>query len=338
MIKKNKIFIIAEIGVNHNGLISNAIKLIDYAVEANCDAVKFQTFNPENLLKKNTKLADYQKRNSQFLNMFDLIKRYTFTNDQFYNLKKYCEKKNIIFMSTPFDSTSAIFLDKIGMKIFKISSTDNQNFLLLDLVKSFKKKIILSTGMLENRQLEKTLKYINIKKQLLKILHCISDYPTRLENSQLGNIKNLLKYGYDVGFSDHTEGHIGSCIAVSLGAKIIEKHITLDKNMKGPDHKSSLNVSELKQFVTNINSSFLSKNTKIRKLTIDEKKLLQTAKKSLYYFSCLPKNHVLTKEDLIPLRPLNKGICPSKINSIIGKKLNKNVKRGKKILYDDFKK
>ena len=336
MINKNKIFVIAEIGVNHNGNFNNAIKLINHAVAANCDAVKFQTFNVEKLLKKNTKLAEYQKANSKFNNMYDLIKSYTFSYEQFYKIKKYCDKKDITFMSTPFDSDSAIFLNKIGMKIFKISSTDNQNFLLLDLIKSFKKRIILSTGMLLNNQLENTLKYLSIKKGFLNILHCISDYPTRIEHSQLGNIKNLLKYGYDVGFSDHTEGHICSCIAVSMGASIIEKHITLDKSMKGPDHSSSLLSSELSQFVYNLNGSAISANTKKRILTNNEKKLMQTAKRSLYYSSNLKKNHILKKENIIPLRPFNNGICPSKFKLILGKKLRRDVKDGKKLSINDF--
>ena len=336
MINKNKIFVIAEIGVNHNGNFNNAIKLINHAVAANCDAVKFQTFNVEKLIKKNTKLAEYQKANSKFNNMYDLIKSYTFSYEQFYKIKKYCDKKDITFMSTPFDSDSAIFLNKIGMKIFKISSTDNQNFLLLDLIKSFKKRIILSTGMLLNNQLENTLKYLSIKKGFLNILHCISDYPTRIEHSQLGNIKNLLKYGYDVGFSDHTEGHICSCIAVSMGASIIEKHITLDKSMKGPDHSSSLLSSELSQFVYNLNGSAISANTKKRILTNNEKKLMQTAKRSLYYSSNLKKNHILKKENIIPLRPFNNGICPSKFKLILGKKLRRDVKDGKKLSINDF--
>jgi N,N'-diacetyllegionaminate synthase len=336
MINKNKIFIIAEIGVNHNGNFNNAIKLINHAVDANCNAVKFQTFNPDKLLKKNTELAEYQKMNSKFKNMYDLIKRYTFSYEQFYKIKKYCDKKKIIFMSTPFDNDSAIFLNKIGMKIFKTSSTDNQNFLLLDLIKSFKKKIILSTGMLLNNQLENTLNYLSIKKSMLNILHCISDYPTKIEDSQLGNIKNLMKYGYDVGFSDHTEGHICSCIAVSMGASIIEKHITLDKSMKGPDHSSSLLSSELSQFVYNLNGTSISKNTKKRILTYNEKKLLQTAKKSLYYSSNLQKNHILKKENIIPLRPFNNGICPSKFKLVLGKKLIRDVENGKKLSVNDF--
>ena len=335
--KKNKVFIIAEIGVNHNGSLNNALKLIDFAVKAGCDAVKFQTFHIEKLLKRNTKLADYQKTNSNFLNMYDLIKSYIFSKEQFVKIKKYCEKNKIIFMSTPFDPLSAIFLNKIGMKIFKISSTDNQNFPLLELVKSFKKKIILSTGMLKNEELEKTLKFLKMKKKNLSLLHCISDYPTNFENSQLGNINYLKKYGYEVGFSDHTEGHIPSCVAVSLGAKIIEKHITLDKKMEGPDHKSSLPCAELKQFVENLNNTFISINIKKRELTKNEKKLLQTAKKSLYFSSNLEKNHTIRKKDLIPLRPFNNGICPSKVSKVLGKRLRKSIKNGDKIYFKDLK-
>lgn len=322
---KNNLFVIAEIGVNHNGNIQNAIKLIDKAVEARCNAVKFQTFNPDKLLKKNTKLAKYQSQNTKFSNMYEMIKKYTLSYNQFYNLKEYCDKKKIEFMSTPFDNESALFLNKLNMKYFKISSSDNQNYLLLGLIKKFRKKIFLSTGMLLGRELEQTLKFLSLNKKYLNLLHCISDYPTKIEDSQLGNIINLKKYGYEVGFSDHTMGDICSNVAISLGANIIEKHITLNKNMEGPDHKSSLETKELNNFVKNLNKIFLSSRTKVRKLTTGESNLKKNAKKSLYYNKSLKKNHNLNIDDLIALRPLSNGICSSKFKDILNKKLKIQV-------------
>ena len=324
---QKKLFIIAEIGVNHNGNIQNAIKLIDKASEAKCNAVKFQTFNANKLLKKNTKLASYQSKNTKFPNMYDMIKKYSLTHDQFYNLKKYCDTKKIEFMSTPFDNDSALFLNKLKMRYFKISSSDNQNFLLLQLIKKFKKKIILSTGMLLNKELEETLNFLSLNKKYLSILHCISDYPTEIYDSQLGNINNLKRYGYDVGFSDHTIGQICSNVAISLGATIIEKHITLSNNMEGPDHKSSLEIKDLKNFVETLNSTFKSTNIKIRNLTKGESTLKKIAKKSLYYNKMLKKNHKLKLDDLIAIRPLSNGICPSKFKKILNKKINKQVKK-----------
>lgn len=335
---EKKLFIIAEIGVNHNGNIQNAIKLIDKASEAKCNAVKFQTFNAKKLLKKNTKLANYQSKNTKFTNMYDMIKKYSLSNEQFYNLKKYCSKKKIEFMSTPFDNDSAIFLNKLNMKYFKISSSDNQNYLLLQLIKQFKKKIFLSTGMLLNRELEKTLNFLSLKKKYLSILHCISDYPTKVSDSQLGNINNLKKYGYDVGFSDHTIGHISPNVAISLGATIIEKHVTLNNNMEGPDHKSSLEIKNLKNFVKTLNSTFQSTNIKERHLTKGESALKKIAKKSLYYNKTLIKNHKLKLNDIIALRPLSGGICPSKFKFILNKRINKQVKKFQIINMNHLKK
>ena len=336
-IKIDKLFIIAEIGVNHNGNIQNAIRLIDKAVEAKCNAVKFQTFNPSKLLKKNTRLASYQSKNTKFSNMYDMIKKYTLSYDQFNILKKYCDKKKIEFMSTPFDNDSASFLNSLKMNFFKISSSDNQNFLLLRHIKSFKKKIILSTGMLLDNELERTLRYLSLKNSQLSLLHCISDYPTSIKNSQLGNIKCLKKYGYEVGFSDHTLGTICSNVAVSMGATIIEKHITLSNKMVGPDHKSSLETKELITFVKSLNDMFISAKIKKRKLTTSETKLKKIAKKSLYYSEAFKKGHKIRSQDIIALRPFSNGICPSQYNNIINRRINKTVKKLDIIKIDHLK-
>ena len=241
----SRIFSIAEIGINHNGSMNKAIKLINYAKEAGFNAVKFQTYDVDEMLKDDTRLANYQRK-TNFNNMKSLLRKYNFNHQQFSKLNNYCKKKNILFLSTPFDVKSALFLNKLKVPAFKISSGDLNNFYLLSIIKKFNKPIILSSGMALKKDVEKSIKFLKLSRSKLAILHCVSDYPTEIKNSYLSNIKSLKSLGYTVGFSDHTIGIESSCSAVSLGAKIIEKHITLNRKMTGPDHYSSLECNKLK--------------------------------------------------------------------------------------------
>ena len=322
----SKIFSIAEIGINHNGSISNAINLINYAKEAGFNAVKFQTYDVDEMLKDNTKLANYQRK-TNFNNMKSLLRKYSFNHQQFSKLNNYCKKKNILFLSTPFDIKSALFLNKLKVPAFKISSGDLNNFYLLSVIKRFNKPIILSSGMALKKDVEESVKFLKLSRNKLAILHCISDYPTEIKNSYLSNIKSLKSLGYTVGFSDHTIGMESSCSAVSLGAKIIEKHITLNRKMTGPDHYCSLECNKLKDFIEKIQAINYSTFNSKRKLTSEEKKTQKVAKKSLYFFKDMKKNQIIKFKDIIPLRPFNGGITPSKYKTIIGKKLKKNVKK-----------
>jgi N,N'-diacetyllegionaminate synthase len=319
---------IAEIGVNHDGNFAKAKKLINYAKQANFTAVKFQIYKTEKLLKKSTPLAEYQKSQKKSKNMFDLLEKYKFTYDQFYNLKKYCDKINISFLATPFDNDSAEFLNDINTEVFKISSGDLNNFYLLNKIKMFNKPIIISTGMSELNVLKNTLKFLNCKKNKLAILHCISSYPTNLVDTQLSNINRLKKFGYPVGFSDHTIGIEAAIAAISIGAKIIEKHITLDVNLDGPDHSSSLEVNKLPKFIKHINDLTVSINFQKRRLNISEKKNKKLVTRSLYFSRDLKENHVISFKDLIPLRPFNNGYPIEKFKTLIGKKIKYSVKSG----------
>ena len=275
-----KTFLIAEIGINHNGSMENALKMIDQAEQAGFDSVKFQTIVPELLMQKNTPLVKYQKKTNS-KNMFELIKKYNFSMEDFVKLKKHCDKKKIIFLSTPFDNESAIFLNKIKTAAFKISSTDNDNFLLLKQIKKFNKPIILSTGMMDHKDLKRTLNFLKMRKNKLAILHCISEYPTPIKRAQINTIIQLKKFKYNVGFSDHTNGNVCAISAISLGANIIEKHITLDKNMEGPDHSSSLECKDLKKFVSDIRELEIMLKVKKRFLTKLENETKKLAKSSL---------------------------------------------------------
>ncbi len=330
-----KIFSVAEIGVNHNGSLKKSYRLIDCAVKSGFDAVKFQTFDLDNMLLPNTKLATYQKK-TKFLNMKEMLKKISLTKADFSKINLYCKKKKIIFLSTPFDVKSAEFLNSLHIPLFKISSGDLDNFLLLKKIKSFKKPIIISTGMATLKDIKKTVKFLKLKKNRLVIMHCISEYPTKLDESQLGFIKELKKLKYTVGFSDHTVGFAASIASVALGAKIIEKHITLDNNMKGPDHSSSMNVKFLKDFINMINSLAKSVNIKNKFITKEERANAKVAKKALYYNKNLQKFHKITFDDLISLRPFNNGISPSNYKILIGKRIKKNIKKFQNIKTTDL--
>ena len=320
------IYTIAEIGVNHNGSINNAVKMINFAKNAGFDAVKFQTFITDEVVIKNSPLANYQKK-TKYKNQKSMLDKYNLSFEQFEKLKKISKKKGITFLSTPGGVRSAIFLNKIKVPAFKISSADLNNFYLLSKVKKFNKPIILSTGMATITDLKQTLNFLKLNKKKLAILHCISDYPTSISNTFLSNINHLKKTGYIIGFSDHTIGNVAGCSAVSLGAKIIEKHITLDKNMEGPDHACSLECKNLKEFIFNIQSINKSINSKKRILTKEEMITEKVVKKSLYFFKNLKKNHKIDFNDIATLRPVNNGIEPKYYKNFIGKKLKKNVKK-----------
>ena len=248
---KSRAFLIGEIGVNHNGKMSNAIKLIDLAKRAGFDAVKFQTYKTELLINKNNKTAKYQKK-SGFYDQYSMLKKFEISYEDFEELFKYCKKKNIIFLSTPFDQESALFLKKLNIAAYKISSGDFDNYHLIDLVKKFNKPIILSTGMSNESDLKKIIKFQNLKKNNTIFLHCISNYPTILKETNLGYLKFFKKIKFLYGFSDHTKSDVATLAAISLGAKIIEKHITLSNKMRGPDHISSLEAKNFYSFVSKI--------------------------------------------------------------------------------------
>ncbi len=333
---KHSPFIIAEIGINHNGILSNAFKMIDYAVNAKCDAVKFQTINVNLLMTKNTPLAKYQKK-TKFKSMNDLINKYNLDHSDFIKIKNYCKSKKIIFLSTPFDIESAIFLNKINIPAFKISSTDNDNIFLIETIKKFKKPIILSTGMTNINELKKILKTIKFQKDKLAILHCISDYPTDINQSKLGSIDQIKKFGYQVGFSDHTIGSVAAAAAVTKGAAIIEKHITLDNDMEGPDHQASLECKYLSQFVKDLNDVKISVGENRNSVSTKENNTKKIAKKSIYFSKNLKKNHKIMKDDLVALRPRLQGVSPIDYKKIIGKRLKTSVKAESIFNYNKIK-
>ncbi len=332
--KNTNAFIIAEIGINHNGYLKNAFKLIDAASTAKCNAVKFQTFDVDTMVHESAELANYQKKFTSN-NQKKMLKKYQLSYKDFIKIKKYCDRKRIIFLSTPFDIKSANFLKNL-VPAFKVSSGDNDNLILLNHIKKFKKPIILSLGMMNNSEIKEILKKLNIKKNKLSILHCISEYPTKLSDSQLGVIKELKKFGYIVGFSDHTVGFEASIGAICFGAQIIEKHITLDNKMKGPDHLASLNVKDLKKFVDTLRTMEKLRDFKKRSITSEEVKTKFIAKKSIFINKNLSKHQKINLKDLIPLRPLKHGISIKDLDKIINKKVKKNIGKLYQIKFKDL--
>jgi sialic acid synthase SpsE len=332
---KKKAFIIAEIGINHNGDIKKAYKLIDAAVKAKCDAVKFQTFDVDTMVHKSADLAQYQKKFSN-TNQKKMLKKYELSYESFLKIKKYCDKKKIIFLSTPFDIKSADFLRNL-VPAFKISSGDNDNYLLLEHITKFNKPIILSLGMTNHKEIYKILKDIRLNKSKLALLHCISEYPTLLKDSQLGVINELKKTGHIIGFSDHTIGYEASLGAICLGAKIIEKHITLNNNMIGPDHKASLNVKHLRDFIDKIRTMENLVKFQKRKITKNEFKTKLIAKKSLFFSGKINKNDKIKKSNLIPMRPFKNGIPISDYKKILNKKTTSEKSKYQQIKLKDIK-
>ena len=336
ILNKDKIFIIAEIGVNHNGKLSIAKKLIDHASKAGCDAVKFQTYITDDIIYKNQTLAQYQKK-TKFKNQYHMLKSYELTFEQFKYLKKYCLKKKIIFLSTPFDNKSAFFLNKINVPCFKISSADIDNFHLLKFIKKFKKPIILSTGMSNETKIIKTIKFLKLNSNKLAILHCISEYPTNLKNTNLGFVKKLKKFGYNFGISDHTNGNEFAIAGVTLGAKIIEKHITLSKKNIGPDHKSSLEVKHLKGFVNSIRDTFYSLKDKNKSKSKVEEENLDKTQRKLFLNVDKKKNEKILFNDILPMRSNKTDLIQAKdVFKVIGRKAKYKLSKKNGIKWEEI--
>ena len=330
-------FIIAEIGVNHNGSVLIAKKLIDKAKEAGADAVKFQSYNVENLASQDTPKTKYQLDNTRKNEShFKMLKKLELSFDQMLKLYEYCNKKNIEFISTPYDVENAKFLKSIGMQIFKTASADINDFFLHEYLSSIKKTIIISTGMSSPHEIKLCLQNYKERKNII-LLHCVSCYPTPIDILNLNNINTLQNlFKVRVGFSDHTTGLEAAIVAVSKGAKVIEKHFTLNKKMKGPDHKSSLNFKEFSEFVKVIRRTELILGSSIKKCLNEEKDMKFVSTKSLAVGKNLKIGHKITINDLKLLRP-NKGIKSINFHKIIGKKLIKNKKLNDHLFYKDVK-
>lgn len=316
------VFIIAEAGVNHNGNIDLAKKLIDVAYNAGVDAVKFQTFKAENLVSKNAQKAAYQKElTDDEESQFEMIKKLELDVDTHKELISYCQDKNILFLSTPFDHDSIDMLHDLGLKLFKVPSGEITNLPYLRHIGSFNKEVILSTGMADMGEIEDALDVLTsagTEIHKITVLHANTMYPTPMEDVNLRamvSIGNALDIPF--GYSDHTLGIEVDIAAVAMGATVIEKHFTLDKTMDGPDHKASLEPSELKAMVAGIRNIEKALGNKVKKPTLSEKPNIAIARKSIVAKCDIKQGDILDEGNLAVKRPAN-GISPMRWDEIIG--------------------
>ena len=325
-----RVFIIAEAGVNHNGSIELAKKLIDVASNAGADAVKFQSFKADNLATKNAQKAIYQKKTTNLKeSQFDMLKKLELSSEMHKELISYCSNKKIIFLSSPFDHESIELLDDLGLKTFKIPSGEITNLPYLRHIGKLDKKIILSTGMSNMDEVKNALNILvnsGTKKENITVLHANTEYPTPMEDVNLRAMVNIGKeLDIKFGYSDHTLGIEVDIAAVAMGANCIEKHFTLDCNMEGPDHKASLEPNELKAMVAAIRNIELALGDGIKKPSRSELPNIQIVRKSIIAKTEIKKGDVLKEDDLAVKRP-GGGISPMKWDDVVGTKATKDYK------------
>ncbi len=329
---KNNVIIIAEAGVNHNGSIETAKKLIDAAAHAGADFVKFQTFISEEVISKNAKKANYQIRNTKNTNesQLEMVKKLELSRDEHFELKKYCNTKKIKFLSTAFDLSSIELLKELKVPFFKIPSGEITNLPYLRKAAKDFNKFIISTGMSNIGEINDALNVLKenkISKNKIVIMHCNTQYPTPMKNVNLKAMLSIKKeFNVNIGYSDHTQGIEVPIAAVAMGASVIEKHFTLNKNMAGPDHKASLNPSELKEMVTAIRNIQTALGTEYKEPSIGELRNINIARKSIVAIDAIKKGDIFSDKNISCKRP-GDGISPMKWDSIIGKKSKYSFKK-----------
>jgi len=337
-----KVIIIAEAGVNHNGDMNIAKQLIDVAAKAGVDYVKFQTFKADTLVSLDAKKASYQSKNigDNDDSQYNMLKKLELSHQNHLELMEYCKLKKVAFFSTAFDVEGVNYLNNLGLSFFKIPSGEMTNYPYIKAVASFGKPVIMSTGMCTEDEIENAIDVLlknGLNKELISILHCNTEYPTPMKDVNLLamlTIKN--KFNVKVGYSDHTLGIEIPIAAVALGAKVIEKHFTLDRNLLGPDHIASLEPKELIEMVKSIRNIELAiQGNGIKTPSESEMKNIDIARKSIHINKNLNKGHILLEEDLITLRPGN-GISPMKWESIIGKTLLIDKQHNEKLNLSDI--
>jgi len=318
------VFIIAEAGVNHNGSVETAKKIIDAAYDSGANAVKFQTWKTDLIVTKDALSAHYQNKNIDN-SQYDLLKNLELTYEDFIELKRYCDSVGILFLSTPDEIESARFLFSI-QDIFKIGSGELNNPLLLREIGSYKKKVILSTGMGTFHEVETALNILissGTKKNNITILHANTEYPTPMDDVNLNAMKNISdQLNIKVGYSDHTVGIEVPIAAVALGASCIEKHLTLDKSMKGPDHQASIEPIEFRKMVSAIRNIELAMGVKEKKPSKSEAKNINIVRKFIVASKLIKEGEVFTEKNLTTKRTLT-GISASRWDDVMGKRAKK---------------
>lgn len=339
----SKVLIIAEAGVNHNGNVEIAKKLIRVASEAGADYVKFQSFKAESLVSLKATKAEYQKnnlKNDKNTSQFEMLKKLELSDKDHLELMEACKVCGIKFLSTAFDVEGLNYLASLEIDLIKIPSGEITNYPYLKRVGELGLKTILSTGMANMKEIELAIDVLTkngLGKENLTVLHCNTEYPTPMEDVNLRAMNSIGdKFEVPVGYSDHTLGTEVPIAAVACGAKVIEKHFTLNRSLDGPDHAASLEPEELKSMIKAIrNVELIMSGDGIKKPTESEKKNIIVARKSIHTNQSLLKGHILTPKDLIPLRP-GDGISPMNWDVIVGRKINRNIAKGEKLSETDF--
>lgn len=339
IVEGGRIFIIAEAGVNHNGKLDLALKLIDKAYEVGADAVKFQTFKAEQVVTEKGEMAFYQKKNiGEIKSQEEMLRELELKEEYYPLLIKRAKQKGILFLSTPHGGRKSVrFLETLKMEAYKIGSGDLTNFILLDEVAKTGKPIILSTGMATMKEINDAISFIRRKgNERIAALHCTTDYPCSPEDVNLSAMISMMK-GLDVpvGFSDHTQNHTVVLMASTLGMAIYEFHITLDKSLSGPDHAASASPEEAKTRIEAIRMVHTLLGNSVKEPTMKEKEeMIPLIRKSIVAIRDLPKGYVLTEYDLEAKRP-GDGISPNKYEMYLGKRLKKAITTDQQ-LSDDF--
>ncbi|NQT06206.1 MAG: N-acetylneuraminate synthase [Candidatus Omnitrophica bacterium] len=329
------IFIIAEAGVNHNGDLGIAMRMVNAAYDAGADAVKFQTFRAERIVSRFASKAEYQKRSTNGREShLDMLKRLELDIDAHRELMNYCTKKGILFLSSPFDIESVERLEELGLKIYKIPSGEITNFPFLKRIGSLNKKVILSTGMSELREVAKALdilKGAGLHKDDITVLHCNTEYPTPFEDANLSAMITIRdKLNVEVGYSDHTPGIALPIAAAALGATVIEKHFTLDRGMAGPDHRASLEPNELKEMVSAIRAVEKGLGSGIKRPSASELRNIPVVRKSIVAERDIKEGELFSDRNIGAKRP-GTGISPLRWPDVIGRAAKKDFKKDEQI-------
>ncbi|CAN5621767.1 N-acetylneuraminate synthase [soil metagenome] len=337
------VLIIAEAGVNHNGDPEMARRLVDAAAEAGADYVKFQTFVADQLVSPEAKKASYQSKNTNDAteSQLSMLKKLELDEAAHVMLKKYCEEKKIHFLSTAFDPQSILLLDRVGIDLVKIPSGEITNLAFLKAMGSKGMKVLLSTGMSNMKDIDDALSVLEnagTERKNITVLHCNTEYPTPMEDVNLKAMLSISdKFGVAIGYSDHTLGIEIPIAAVAMGATVIEKHLTLNRELPGPDHKASLEPAEFKAMVKAIRNIEKAMGDGVKQPSASEQKNISIARKSLHARKSLPMNHLITEDDFVAKRP-GDGISPMELPSLIGKKILRNILEGQIIKAEDIQK
>ncbi len=332
---KNKVFIIAEAGVNHNGSLATARKLVDAAALAGADAVKFQLFRAASLVAEDAPAAEYQRRNCAVSSQYRMLKALELGEKEHERLFRYAGEKGIVFLSSPFDTAGACFLKyRLGMKLFKIPSGEITNLPYLRAIGGFKAHVILSTGMADIEEIRSAIAVLvkaGTEKKNISLLHCTTEYPAPFEEANLRAMEHLRRvFRVPVGYSDHTEGTDVAVAAAALGAAVIEKHFTLSRDMKGPDHKASLEPDELAAMVRGIRRVELALGRPGKRITPSEAKNRAVARKSIVAARVISKGERFTAANMTVKRP-GSGLSPMEWDRVIGRTAKKDFLKDEQI-------